>query len=123
MINGEPLMPELQIKRAYEPRTQGDGHRVLVDRMWPRGIRKEELSDATWMKNVAPSATLRKWFGHKPERWIEFRRRYWKELSNADADVAELKSLMRKGRVTLLYSAHDQEHNQALALKQYLERH
>jgi uncharacterized protein YeaO (DUF488 family) len=91
--------------------------------MWPRGIRKEELRDAAWMKDLAPSASLRKRFGHKPERWLEFRRRYWTELSHAEADIAELKSLMRQEKVTLLYSAHDQEHNQALALKQYLERH
>lgn len=116
-------MPELQIKRVYDGRKRGDGHRVLVDRMWPRGIRKEDLNDAVWMKALAPSASLRKWFGHQPERWIEFRRRYWAELTHAKAEIGELRSLLRKGSVTLLYSAHDTEHNQAMALKQYIERH
>lgn len=116
-------MPELQVKRVYELHKKGDGHRVLVDRMWPRGIRKEELGDAIWMKSLAPSASLRKWFGHKPERWAEFRHRYWAELRQSREDVAKLRALMRKGAVTLLYSARDTEHNQAVALKQYLGRH
>ena len=116
-------MPKLRVKRVYEPRKRGDGKRVLVDRMWPRGIRREELSDAIWMKNLAPTASLRKWFGHRPERWVEFRRRYWAELRRSREDIIRLKALTRKGVVTLLYSAHDIEHNQAIALKQYLGRH
>jgi uncharacterized protein YeaO (DUF488 family) len=114
-------MTRLQIKRAYEPHDRGDGHRVLVDRLWPRGLRKEDLKDALWLKEIAPSTELRRWFGHRPERWPEFRRHYWAELDKMPETVAKLRSLTAKGRVTLLYSARDTEHNQAVALRDYLE--
>jgi uncharacterized protein YeaO (DUF488 family) len=115
-------MSKLLAKRAYDPPARGDGQRILVDRIWPRGLRKAELEDAIWMKELAPSTKLRQWFGHKPERWNEFRKRYWAELNGAQDQVASLKRLTKKGTVTLLYSAHDTEHNQAVALKEYLQR-
>lgn len=108
------------IKRVYEPRARTDGHQVLVDRIWPRGIRKEQLADVTWLKDLAPSTALRTWFGHRPDRWEEFRARYRAELDrNADA-VSQLRTLCARGRVTLLYSARDEEHNQAVVLAEYL---
>ena len=110
----------IQIKRTYEPRARGDGRRILVERLWPRGMKKEALEADAWLKDVAPSTPLRKWFGHRVERWDEFRRRYRKELSaNPDAWSSILVASER-GPVTLLYSAHDREHNGALVLAQYL---
>jgi uncharacterized protein YeaO (DUF488 family) len=115
-------MAALTIKRVYEPASPRDGRRILVDRIWPRGLTKKSLNDVLWCKDAAPSTKLRKWFGHKPERWGEFRRRYFAELrENRDA-VALLRTAMKRGRVTLLYSAHDTEHNQAVALSQFLTR-
>jgi uncharacterized protein YeaO (DUF488 family) len=109
----------LQIKRAYEASSKGDGTRILVDRLWPRGLSKKDLEGVLWLKEVAPSAALRKWFGHRPERWDEFRARYFKELRMNPA-VESLRALIAGGRVTLLYGAHDQTHNQAAALAEYL---
>ena len=110
----------IRIKRAYEPRARGDGRRVLVERLWPRGMKKEALAADEWMKDVAPSTPLRQWFGHRPQRWKEFRRRYEKELnSNPDA-WAPILDASRRGAVTLLYSAHDVEHNGAVVLCDYL---
>lgn len=111
--------PNIRIKRAYAPRAADDGRRVLVDRLWPRGLSKHDLADVVWLKDVAPSAALRKWFGHRPERWAKFRRRYFAELrGNPAAD--ELQALIRQGPVTLLYGAKDETHNQAVALADYL---
>lgn len=115
-------MHRLLARRVYDPVNEGDGQRVLVDRVWPRGIKKSALSDAIWLKNVAPSTALRRWFGHRPERWNEFRKRYWAELDHADEALKELRGLMRKGPVTLLYSARDTAHNQAVALSEYLSQ-
>jgi uncharacterized protein YeaO (DUF488 family) len=115
-------MPKVRIKRVYDSSGREPGQRILVDRIWPRGIRKVELADVIWMRDLAPSTALRKWFGHRPERWTDFRKRYWGELARAKEQMKELRALMRKRRVTLLYSAHDTEHNQAVALKEYLER-
>lgn len=115
-------MSRLHVRRVYEPASQHDGLRVFVDRIWPRGIRKAQLADAVWLKDIAPSTSLRKWFGHRPERWSEFRKRYWAELDRDEGQVNALRDLMKKGSVTLLYSAHDSKHNQAVALKEYLER-
>src|SRR5690349_15904787 len=110
----------IRIKRAYEPRARGDGRRVLVERLWPRGMKKEALDADAWLKEVAPSTELRKWFGHRAERWNEFRRRYRKELdANPDAWTPLLEA-SRRGTVTLLYSAHDLEHNGAVVLGEYL---
>jgi uncharacterized protein YeaO (DUF488 family) len=115
-------MAEIVIKRVYEPASPHDGRRILVDRLWPRGLSKKDLGDALWLKDVAPSAELRKWFGHKPERWTEFRKRYFAELRKNDGAVDVLRAQIKRGRTTLLYSAHDTEHNQAAALAEYLTR-
>jgi uncharacterized protein YeaO (DUF488 family) len=112
---------KLQIKRVYEPRARGDGRRVLVDRVWPRGISKDTLADAVWLKEVAPSTALRKWFDHRPERWQAFCTRYAAELDANDDAVEALRKIVAKGPVTLLYSARDVEHNQARALADYLK--
>ncbi|HEY2482056.1 MAG TPA: DUF488 domain-containing protein [Caulobacteraceae bacterium] len=112
-------MPSLRIKRVYEPRSDADGRRILVDRLWPRGLSKHDLKDVLWVRDVGPSAELRKWFGHKPERWDEFRRRYFAEL-RSNAAVKTVKDLIRQGPVTLLYGARDEVHNQAAALVEYL---
>lgn len=111
------------IARVYDIKgTKSGGQRVLVDRLWPRGIAKEDLPGVIWLKEVAPSQDLRKWFGHRPELWTEFLKRYAAELDAAPEGVEKLRALMKKGPVTLLYSARDTEHNQAVALAEYLKR-
>ena len=111
---------KLDIKRIYEPSAPTDGVRVLVDRMWPRGLSKKRAAIDIWLKDVAPSAALRTWFGHDPERWRVFRERYFRELgANAD-EVRRLVDLASEGKVTLLFGAHDTEHNNAVALAEYL---
>ncbi len=112
----------IRTKRAYEEPAKSDGYRVLVDRIWPRGVRKEELQLDAWLKEVAPSAGLRKWFGHDPRRWEDFRRRYFAELDGHPEPIAELLARDRQGPVTLVYSAKDPEHNNAAALRDYLEK-
>ncbi len=117
----EHCMTHVQIKRAYEPASSKDGTRLLVDRLWPRGVKKEALAIAGWFKDVAPSKELRKWFGHDPERWMEFRRRYRAELKANAAALKPLHEAMKKdGLITLVYSAHDEEHNQAVVLREWL---
>jgi uncharacterized protein YeaO (DUF488 family) len=112
-----------QLKRAYDPASPDDGCRVLVERLWPRGVSKSRAAIDSWLKDVAPSNELRKWYGHDTERWEEFRRRYWNELrANRDA-VHELRDKEHGGKVTLVYAAHDEDHSGALALKQFLARH
>jgi uncharacterized protein YeaO (DUF488 family) len=110
----------IRIKRTYEPGARGDGRRILVERLWPRGMRKEALHADEWLKDVAPSTALRKWFGHRVERWDEFRRRYRKELSANRAGWSPILAASKRGTVTLLYSAHDLEHNGAIVLREYL---
>ena len=110
----------LRIKRTYDPPARGDGWRVLVERLWPRGMKKEALAVDAWLKDVAPSTELRRWFGHRVERWEEFRRRYRRELAANPAAWAPLLHAERRGRVTLLYSAHDVLHNGAVVLREYL---
>jgi len=111
----------IKLKRAYEPISREDGTRFLVERLWPRGVRKNALRLDAWLKEVAPSAKLRRWFGHDPVKWPEFERRYRAELDrNAEALEPILKAASR-GRVTLIYSSHDQEHNNAVVLKTYIE--
>ncbi len=112
----------MRLKRAYDPPEEGDGLRVLVDRLWPRGLRKSSASVDLWMKEIAPSDELRHWFGHEDERWPEFRKRYWKELEGKKELVEKLARAASEGPVTLLFAAHDAEHNNAVALKEYLER-
>jgi uncharacterized protein YeaO (DUF488 family) len=109
------------IKRVYEPTAPADGTRILVDRLWPRGVSKARAKLAFWMKEIAPTAKLRVWFGHRPERFTEFSRRYRKELV-PNAAVAELRKLARRGRVTLLYAAHDPKINHAAVLQAILRR-
>jgi len=109
----------IRIKRAYEDRSPDDGRRILVDRIWPRGVSKAELGDVVWMKDVAPSTQLRKWFGHKPERWEAFRSRYITELRGNPA-LEALRDLVASGPVTLVYSARDEAHNQAVVLAEFL---
>jgi uncharacterized protein YeaO (DUF488 family) len=108
-----------RIKRIYEPRTPDDGVRVLVDRLWPRGISKARAGLDLWLKDAAPSAALRDWFGHRPERWAEFQRRYREELRDSAA-LEQLREISRTQRVTLLYAARDEEHNEAAALADFL---
>lgn len=110
----------ISLKRAYETAEKSDGTRVLVDRIWPRGVTKDEADIDLWAKDVAPSTQLRKWFGHDPEKWSEFQKKYRSELKGNPA-LSEIKKLTRKGHVTLIYAAKDELHNQALVLKQVLE--
>jgi len=110
----------IQIKRTYEPPARGDGRRILVERLWPRGMKKEVLAADAWMKEVAPSTELRKWFGHRVKRWEEFQRRYRNELDVNPEGWKPLLNASGSGTVTLLYSAHDTVHNGALVLRDYL---
>jgi uncharacterized protein YeaO (DUF488 family) len=112
----------IRIKRAYEEPEIGDGKRFLVDRLWPRGIKKEDLRIDGWLKEIAPSHELRKWYKHEPERWEEFKERYFTELKGKDEFLQVLKDAGAKGNVTLLYSARSKDLNNASALKLYLER-
>ena len=114
----------VNLKRAYEAASRGDGYRVLVERLWPRGIRKEALALDEWRKEVAPSGELRKWFNHDPERWSEFKLRYLKELKETAA-LEQLRALADRaagGTLTLVFSSHDTEHNNAVVLKGQIER-
>ncbi|WP_324742200.1 DUF488 domain-containing protein [Tsuneonella sp. CC-YZS046] len=110
------------IKRIYEPPSRDDGCRVLVDRLWPRGVGRDAAALDLWLRDIAPSPELRKWFGHDPARFKAFRDRYRKELEEKDEAVAELRGLIRKGKVTLLYAARDELHNHARVLADYIER-
>ncbi|MBK5205992.1 MAG: DUF488 domain-containing protein [Polaromonas sp.] len=110
----------IRIKRAYEPPAHDDGARILIDRLWPRGVKKEALALDQWAKELAPSTELRQWFGHDPARWQEFRQRYAAEL-RPHADLLEsLRTLARKGPITLVYGAHDEAHNNAVAMREFL---
>ncbi len=111
----------IQLKRVYEAAGPEDGVRFLVERLWPRGVKKEALKIDGWLKELAPSDRLRRWFGHDPARWLEFRRRYFEELDRAAEAWEPLLAKARRGRVTLVFSARDAEHNNAVALKEYLE--
>jgi uncharacterized protein YeaO (DUF488 family) len=113
----------IQIKRVYDPLSLQDGVRYLVDRVWPRGKRRDELHMEAWLKDVSPSLELCRWFGHDPQRWDEFRRRYYTELDRAPTGLQAIREADRQGMVTLLYSARDTEHNNAVALRSYLELH
>ncbi len=112
----------IRIKRVYDPREPGDGRRFLVDRLWPRGIKKESLQLDGWLKDVAPSDSLRRGFCHVPERWKEFERRYTAELRSRADVLRRIEEAARLGDVTLLYSARDTEHNNAVVLQRYLMR-
>lgn len=110
----------LRIKRVYEPLDKGDGKRILVDRLWPRGMAKAKAGVDLWLKEIAPSTQLRKWFGHDPGKWAEFKKRYRAELEENDEQAALLKEEIKKGTVTLLYGARDEEHNEAIVLREFL---
>lgn len=111
---------DIRLKRAYEPVDTADGARVLVDRLWPRGVSKDDAALNQWMKEIAPSTELRKWFGHDPGRWEEFRSRYGKELHQNANLLTQLHALARQGPLTLVYSAHDEIHNDAVVLRDVL---
>jgi len=111
----------MRLKRAYEPATPVDGRRFLVERLWPRGVKKSSLPLYAWLKEVAPSDSLRRWFGHDPKKWDEFRRRYFRELDTQSGAWESILKATQNGAVTLIYSSHDTEHNNAVALKEYLE--
>jgi len=112
----------IKIKRAYEPVEDVDGFRILVDRLWPRGISKEKLKLDLWLKDIAPSTELRKWFAHDPDKWQEFQKKYREELKNKKTILLIIKDLENKnGTVTLVYGAKDEEHNNAVVLKEKLE--
>lgn len=110
----------LQIKRIYEPAAEEDGTRILVDRLWPRGVSKEEAHIDLWLKDIAPSAELRRWFGHDPDRWDAFRQRYLAELQSNPVAVDELTRQIGGSTATLLYGAKDTEHNNAVVLRDFI---
>ena len=114
-------MTMIQIKRVYDPPAKEDGARFLVERLWPRGMRKEALHMDAWHQDIAPSDDLRRWFSHDPAKWKEFQRRYRAELAGNPAAWQPLLDAARQGNITLLYSAHDTKHNNAISLKSYLE--
>lgn len=111
----------LHIKRVYDPPAKADGVRFLVERLWPRGVKKDNLKIDRWIKDVAPSTALRKWFGHDASKWEKFRQRYWVELDERTETWQPIVETARKNDVTLLFSSHDTEHNNVVALKEYLE--
>ena len=108
----------LKIKRVYDPSSPEDGKRILIDRLWPRGLKKEEVHVDEWLKDLAPSTELRKWFGHDPAKWAEFKKRYRKELAGKPDLVKRIKAEARKGTVTLVFAASDVEHSNAAFLKE-----
>jgi uncharacterized protein YeaO (DUF488 family) len=111
----------IRLKRVYEEHSPKDGYRVLVDRLWPRGLTKARAGVDLWLKEIAPSTELRRWFGHDPSRWTEFRKRYRRELSDRKELIKQLKQRSKEGVVTLLYGARDEQHNEAVVLKKVLE--
>jgi len=121
MPRNSPL--KVNLKRAYEAPAKSDGQRILVDRVWPRGVTKEEILINDWVKDVAPSTALRKWFNHEPPKWNEFKRRYFRELEERPDALKRLLAKARAGTMTLVFGAKDAAHNNAMALKEYLERH
>jgi len=112
----------IHLKRAYEDPAPSDGQRLLVDGLWPRGVSKEDLRAEAWLRALAPSTALRKWFGHDPARWDGFRERYFAELEANPEALSQLRGYLARGPVTLLYGARDEEHNNAVALRDYLLR-
>lgn len=113
----------IQIKRVYEPYDKSDGVRFFIDKLYPRGIKKENLHFDQWLKDIAPSNQLRHWFNHDPDKWEEFKQKYWVELKEHKNTLDSILLSSKEKNVTLLYSAHDSEHNNAVALKEYLERY
>ena len=112
----------IRLKRVYEEAARNDGFRILVERLWPRGVSKEKANIRLWAKEIAPSAELRKWYGHNLARWEEFKKRYRRELKGKQESLEEIRSRAREWTVTFVYAARDEEHNSAIALKDYLEK-
>jgi uncharacterized protein YeaO (DUF488 family) len=112
-----------RIKRVYDEPSRSDGLRILVERLWPRGLSKGRAAVDVWMKDIAPSPELRKWFGHDPVKWEEFQKRYWTELERDKDAVNQLRRRIREGTVTLVYAARDEQHNGAIVLGEYLRHH
>jgi uncharacterized protein YeaO (DUF488 family) len=110
----------VRLKRAYERPAAEDGTRILVDRLWPRGVKKQHAAIDHWVKDLSPSTELRKWFGHDPDRWQDFRRRYRAELRQRSDQLDRLRDLARQGAITLVYAAHDERHNDAVVLREVL---
>lgn len=118
---GSKIVAEnIKLKRAYDDVHSGDGTRILVDRLWPRGVKKVDAAIDLWAKDIAPSTGLRKWFGHDPDRWPEFRRRYSEEMRQHRERLGELRALAQRGRITLVFGAHDTVHNDAVVLREIL---
>ncbi|HEX5169578.1 MAG TPA: DUF488 domain-containing protein [Cyclobacteriaceae bacterium] len=113
---------KIKVKRVYEKPNREDGVRILVDRLWPRGLTKEKAAVDLWLKNIAPSTALRKWFDHDPNKWKEFMKRYRLELKKNKEQILVLKEQAKRGTVTLLYGAKDEEHNEALVLKEFIKQ-
>jgi uncharacterized protein YeaO (DUF488 family) len=113
---------KLQIKRVYDEPSEADGTRILIDRLWPRGVSKAKAKVDLWLKAIAPSTPLRQWFGHDPGKWEEFKKRYEDELNHNSEAVAQLRAHLAQGTVTLVYGAKDQEHNDAVVLQEYLRK-
>jgi len=113
---------KVRVKRVYERPGKDDGRRILVDRLWPRGLTRDKASVDLWLKDIAPCTELRKWFGHDPGRWEEFRKRYLAELKGNSEPIRILQQEMARNTVTLVYGANDEEHNQAIIIREYLER-
>jgi uncharacterized protein YeaO (DUF488 family) len=113
----------IAIKRVYEPVSATDGYRILVDRLWPRGLSKDHAAVDLWLKDIAPSTELRRWFGHAPEKWPEFRRKYFAELADHAEELAQIRALAKRRRVTLVYGARETEYNDAVAILEFLQRH
>ena len=111
----------VKLKRVYDPASRLDGTRFLVERLWPRGVSRDRLRLTAWMKDVGPSVELRRWFDHDPSKWSTFRTRYFRELDSQPEAWRPILTAARRGPVTLVYSSHDQEHNNAVALKEYLQ--
>ncbi len=111
----------IKIKRVYDGPSVHDGKRILVDRLWPRGLKKDEAEIDEWMKEIAPTDNLRKWFGHEPSKWPEFKKRYKKELEGKPEVVGRLKGYVRRGTITLVYAAKDTEHNNAVVIKEVID--
>ena len=114
-------MAAIKIKRAYEPIAKSDGFRILVDRLWPRGIKKEDAHVDIWLKDIAPSNELRKWFNHEPEKWAGFRKKYLAELQSSPVTAELLEQVKKHTTITLVYSAKDEQHSQAIVIKEFLE--
>ena len=117
------IPPPIRIKRVYALPAESDGSRILVDRLWPRGLGRDTAALTSWCKNIAPSTELRKWFGHDPQLWAEFNSRYRKELDSNSVAVGELATLLHEGTATLLYGARDEQHNHAIVLADYMAKH